>query len=181
MQSGFVVLPTLCFSLPFSLYLFGSTLGLSDPIFVASFFSHPFGYSPNSAPSSGAAHTGSVIDPNPLCSLPPCHLSARHIIVFIHLARVLLFSFLCNALLFSSSLEFPLRSHLFLLLFPPFLFTLFSEPLLFSRLPCSSFLFALFSEPPFFSRLLRSPFLLSLSLSSRSSLLSFPSPSPAAS
>ena len=48
-----------------SLCLFGLALSLSDTFSIAGFVSHPSGCSPDPAPSSGAAHAGSNIDPDP--------------------------------------------------------------------------------------------------------------------
>ena len=87
-RSGFVLLPAsvwFCLSLflssPFlSPDLFGPTLGLSDQVFGAGFFSRPFCCSPDSVPSSGAAHDGSVVNPDQPASLPQCHVSVRHLI-----------------------------------------------------------------------------------------------------
>ena len=50
-----------------SLCLIGFASGLSDTITVASFFGCPSGCSPDHAPSSGAAHAGSVVNPDPRC------------------------------------------------------------------------------------------------------------------
>ena len=64
----------LLFLVPFSLSsLF--TLGLSDPLFVAGLFGCLSGCSPDSTPPSGATHVWSVIDSDPPCVLPPCHVS----------------------------------------------------------------------------------------------------------
>ena len=78
-DSGFIVLSALSLSpsLPVSFSLF--TLGLSDPLFVASLFGYLSGCSPDSTPPSGGTHVWSVVDSDPPCVLPPCHVSVRHV------------------------------------------------------------------------------------------------------
>ena len=123
-----------------ALCLFGITLGLSDPVSIASLFGRSPcrspGCRPDPAPSPGGVHAGTVINPDPPCSTtPPCHVSVRHVIVLIHPISALLCCSLPNAFfLRSSSLFFlapPLRLNVFLLLFSRLLhspfFALFSE------------------------------------------------------
>ena len=52
--------------------------GLSDPVSVADLFGRLPGCSPGSAPSPGAAHVWPVVNPDPPCILPPCHVPVRH-------------------------------------------------------------------------------------------------------
>ena len=106
------------------LCLFGWASGHSDPASMTSFFSWSSGGSPDSAPSSGAAHAGSVIDPDPprFFSTPPRHLSVRRIVVFIRL-------FASSSFLFNKIFLHCLLLFFALLLNSPSFLTLFSlEP-----------------------------------------------------
>ena len=62
--------------LSFCLFYFVS--GLSDPVTITSFFSCSSGCSPGSAPCSGAAHAGSVVNSDPPCSFPPSRVCSAH-------------------------------------------------------------------------------------------------------
>ena len=87
-QSAFAALSCVSLSsvffpfLPFC--LFGSMLGLSDPVSIPSLFGRSPGCSPDSAPSPGRAHAGAVVDLDPPRSFPTRHVSVRHILVFVH-------------------------------------------------------------------------------------------------
>ena len=96
MQGIVIALSSLSFS---SLGLFGLTLGFSDSVSVASLFGRFPGCSPDSAPSFGAAHAGSIVNSDPPRSFPPLHVSVRDIVVFIRLVRILFLSSLFNAFL----------------------------------------------------------------------------------
>ena len=65
-------------------------MGLFNPVIIASLFGRSSGCSPDSAPPSGAAHAGSVVNPDPPCLSPPRHVSVRHITVFTKLISVLI-------------------------------------------------------------------------------------------
>ena len=58
-----------------------STSGLSDPVSTADLFGR---LSPGSAPSLGATHVWSVVNTDPPCILPPCHVSVRHVALIMH-------------------------------------------------------------------------------------------------
>ena len=104
----------------------------------------PLSCSPDSAPSSGATQAGSVVNPDPPSSSPPCHVSVRQILVFTRFVPVSLFSSK-QSLAFFLSLHPRVLPAPFPLLLPlaplaPFhLSHAFLAPL---------FLFALISEPP---------------------------------
>ena len=97
-----------------SFYLFDFVLGLSEPVSIASLFGCSSGCSPDSAPSSGAMHVGSILNSDPPCSRPPRHVPVRHIIAFTHSS--------CDCL-FPASLFLPTFSLFALSLRPVFLST----------------------------------------------------------
>ena len=57
---------------------------LFDPVIIASLFGCPYGCSPDSSTSSRRPHVWSVVHTDPPCVFPPCHVSIRHIIFFVH-------------------------------------------------------------------------------------------------
>ena len=63
--------------LPFC--LFGYFLSLFDPVSVADLFGRLSDCSRGSAPFSGAAHVWSVVNTDPPCVLPPCHVCVRNV------------------------------------------------------------------------------------------------------
>ena len=75
-----------CFSSPLLLFQFLYLFppGLSDPVSVADLFGRLPGCSPGSAPSPGAAHVWPVVNTDPPCVVPPCHVSVRHVALIMH-------------------------------------------------------------------------------------------------
>ena len=74
------------------LCLFGCTLGPLDPITVASLLGCTCGCSPDSAPSPGAPHAGSV-DSDPPRFSPSCDVAVRHVMVLVRAVSSPPFSF----------------------------------------------------------------------------------------
>ena len=86
MEGGLVALYVLPF---FSLFFLFQSLsffppGLSDPVSVADLFGRLPGCSPGSTPSPGAAHVRPVVNTDPPCVVPPCHVSVRHVALIMH-------------------------------------------------------------------------------------------------
>ena len=58
--------------------------GLPDPVSIADLFGRLPGCSPGSAPSPGAAHVWPVVNTDPPCVVPPCHVSVQHVALIMH-------------------------------------------------------------------------------------------------
>ena len=86
MEGSFVALSVLPCLSPFSLFQSLSFFppGLSDPVSVADLFGRLPACSPGSAPSPGAAHVWPVVNTDPPCVVPPCHVSVRHVALIMH-------------------------------------------------------------------------------------------------
>ena len=58
--------------------------GLFDPVIIASLFGCPSGCSPDSPTPSRRPHVWSAVHTDAPCVFPPCHVSIRHTIFFVH-------------------------------------------------------------------------------------------------